>query len=87
MPVQRGIFETVRLSASVRRIEYPKDAKRGDENMWFNNGNNDCSCLWIILILILVCCCCGSGNSLWGGGGRYGCCCDRNCGCGSDTCC
>ena len=22
--------------------------------MCFNNGNNDCSCLWIILIIILL---------------------------------
>ena len=36
--------------------------------MCFNNGNNDCSCLWIILIIILwVCCCGGSWGGNWGG--------------------
>ena len=36
--------------------------------MWFNNGNNDCSCLWLIIIVILLCCCCGNSGS-------------NNCGC------
>lgn len=31
--------------------------------MCFNNGNNDCSCLWLIIIVILICCCCGGS---WG---------------------
>ena len=40
----------------------------------FNNGDNDCSCLWLIIILVLLFCCCGS----WGGNS---CGCDTGCGC------
>ena len=40
--------------------------------MWFNNGNNDCSCLWLIIIVILLFCCC---NGSWGNN----CCRDRDC--------
>ena len=49
--------------------------------MCFNNGNNDCSCLWLIIILILLWCCCGSS---WGGIGQGNCGCGNNC---NDTCC
>ena len=49
--------------------------------MCFNNGNNDCSCLWLIIIVILLWCCCGSS---WGGSQ---CGCGDSCGRGSDTCC
>ena len=45
--------------------------------MWFNNGTNNCSCLWLIIILILIVCCCGNN---WGGNH----CGNFNCGCRDD---
>ena len=49
--------------------------------MCFNNGNNDCSCLWILLIIILFFSC-GS----WGGK-RCDCDRDRDCDCRhNDSC-
>ena len=45
--------------------------------MWFNNGTNNCSCLWLIIILILIFCCCGNN---WGGNH----CGNFNCGCRDD---
>lgn len=41
-----------------------------------NNGNQDCSCIWLILIILLLMCCCGSQNS-------SGC----RCGGNHETCC
>ena len=31
--------------------------------MWFNNGNDNGSCLWLIIILVLLFCCCGGTSS------------------------
>nr|WP_325196196.1 hypothetical protein [uncultured Oscillibacter sp.] len=46
--------------------------------MWFNNGNNDCSCLWLIILIVILICCCGNG--FWGSS----CGCNNNC---NESCC
>ena len=54
--------------------------------MCFNNGNNNCSCLWLIIIVVLICRFKTSiffaPNAL--GGNSCGCGC--GCGCGNDGC-